>query len=291
LYQASLHQASWTPVMSSVAPAETLHALRRVVADLSALPGERARLIRLGVPSLDQALCGGLACAALHEISPAQALHGGAATGFALVLLALALGGGEGAGGGCSQTGRGYWQAGGGHRRAVWIQPDFTAAEAGDLYGSGLDLIGLPMDCLIILRVPHPRDALWAMEEALKCRAAGAVVADLASAETDLTTTRRLALAAHEGGGLGLILCPSACARPSTAMTRWEVQSARGERDRFGGLGPATFALLLVKNRRGRTGQWRLSWNHHERAFAVAALPVPMAPAARDGSPPRVCAG
>jgi len=194
--------------MSSVAPAETLHALRRIVADLSSLPGEKARLIRLGVPSLDQALCGGLACGALHEISPAPALHGGAATGFVLALLALALG----AGGKCSQASGRYWQAGrasrggSGQRQAVWIQPDFTAAEAGDLYGPGLDLIGLPMECLIILRVSHPRDALWAMEEALKCRAAGAVVAELASADTDLATTRRLALSAHEGGGLGLIL-------------------------------------------------------------------------------------
>jgi protein ImuA len=262
--------------MSCVASAEALHALRRVVGDLSALPGEQGRLVRLGVPSLDQALGGGLACGALHEISPVQGLHGGTATGFVLALLALALGG-KGAGGGCSQ--------------AVWIQPDFTAAEVGHLYGPGLDLIGLPLACLVILRVPHPRDALWAMEEALKCRAAGAVVAEFVNAETDLTTTRRLALAAHEGGGIGLILRNSACTRPSTAMTRWEVQSACGERDRFGGLGPATFALSLVKNRRGRTGQWRLSWNHHECAFAVAALPVPVAPAARDGSPARIRAG
>ena len=41
-------------------------------------------------------------------------------------------------------------------------------------------------------------------------------------------------------------------------MTRWEVASARGARDPFGGLGPTTFALSLVKNRRGHTGQWRL---------------------------------
>ena len=254
----------------SVESSETLHTLRRTVADLTAgVPGEDGRLVKFGVASLDQALAGGLACGALHEIGPAAPLQG-AAAGFATALAARAL------------RGRG---------RAVWIQPDFAITEAGALYGPGLDLMGLPMERLVILRVPRPRDALWAMEEALKCRAVGAVVAELASAEADLTATRRLALAAREGGGLGLILHPNVasdrqpfCRQPSTATTRWEVASARGERDRFGGLGPTTFALSLVKNRRGRTGQWRLSWDHHECAFA-ASLSLPVAPAARDGSP------
>jgi protein ImuA len=175
----------------------------------------------------------------------------------------------------------------------VWIQPDFAAAEAGFLYGPGLDLMGLPMERLVILRVPRPRDALWAMEEALKCRAVGAVVAEFAGEEADLTAMRRLALAVREGGGLGLILHQGTqLPQPSTAMTRWEVASARGARDAFGGLGLTAFALSLVKNRRGRTGQWRLSWDHHEHAFA-AALPVFVAPAACDGSPsqPRIRAG
>lgn len=262
-------------------PSETLHALRRTVADITAgLPGEDGRLISFGVTSLDAALAGGLACGALHEIGPAAPLHGGAAAGFAMAMAARALRGGG---------------------QAVWIQPDFNVSEAGALYGPGLDLMGLPTGRLVILRVPRPRDALWAMEEALKCRAAGAVVAELASEAADLTATRRLALAAREGGGLGLILAPTLpspvsgggigggssqlfCSQPSTATTRWEVASARGARDRFGGLGPTTFALSLVKNRRGRTGQWRLSWDHHECAFATS-ISLPVAPAARDGSP------
>jgi len=250
----------------SAEPSETLHALRRTVADLTAgVPGEDGRLVSFGVASLDQALAGGLACGALHEIGPAAPLQGGAAAGFAMALAARTLRG---------------------HSHAVWIQPDFNVAEAGALYGPGLDLMGLPMGRLVILRVPRPRDALWAMEEALKCRAAGVVVAELTGEEADLTATRRLALAAREGGGLGLILHPNTCpanSQPSTATTRWEVASARGERDRFGGLGPTTFALSLVKNRRGRTGQWRLSWDHHECAFATS-LSLPVAPAARDGS-------
>ena len=71
--------------MPSTEPPETLHALRRAVAET--LPGEEDRLISFGVASLDQALAGGLICGALHEIGPAAPLHGGA--GFALALAAL----------------------------------------------------------------------------------------------------------------------------------------------------------------------------------------------------------
>jgi protein ImuA len=112
---------------------------------------------------------------------------GGAATGFATALALLALREG---------------------RQAVWIRSDFAAAEAGELYGPGLALMGLSLRRLIVLRVPRPRDALWAMEEALQCRAAGAVVTELMGDDGDLTATRRLALGAGTGGGIGLILRP-----------------------------------------------------------------------------------
>jgi protein ImuA len=246
-------------------PRETLSALRRAVAAVTASrAGGEARL-DLGVASLDRALGGGLACGALHEVGPAAPGDGGAATGFATALAVLAL------------------RAGG---QAVWIRPDFAAVEAGELYGPGLALMGLPLQRLIVLRVPRARDGLWAMEEALQCRAAGAVVTELMGDDGDLTATRRLALAAGAGGGFGLILRHQPCRMANAAMTRWEVASASGERDGFGGLGPATFVVSLVKNRHGPTGQWRLSWDHHERAFvtaaAFAAVSRPVAAAACD---------
>jgi protein ImuA len=251
-----------SPEPSAAGTRETLNALRRVVAGASR-SGE-ARL-GLGVASLDRALGGGLAKGALHEIGPAAPRDGGAATGFAIALAVLALREG---------------------RQAIWIRPDFVAAEAGELYGPGLALMGLSLQRLVVLEVPRVRDGLWAMEEALQCRAAGAVVTELMGEDADLTATRRLALAAGAGGGLGLILRHQPCRAANAAMTRWEVASAAGERDGFSGLGLPAFAVSLVKNRHGPTGQWRLSWDHHERAFVTApALSLPVAAAAFDRSP------
>jgi protein ImuA len=252
-------------VPSAGEPRDILNALRRAVAGVVAVRPSREIRLGLGAALLDQAIGGGLASGALHEIGPATPGDGGATTGFVTALAVLALREG---------------------RQAVWIRPDFAAAEAGELYGPGLALMGLPLRRLVILKVPRPRDGLWAMEEALQCRAAGAVVIELMGDDGDLTATRRLALAAGAGGGIGLILRHQPCRQPNAAMTRWEVASASGERDGFGGLALPTFALSLVKNRHGPTGQWRLSWDHHERVFipALSALSRPVAATAFDRS-------
>jgi protein ImuA len=236
---------------------EQISRLRRVLAKTEALP-EEVRPLELGVPEIDAALGGGLSRAALHELS-ATALHLGAAAGFALTLASLA-----------AEL----------DKQTLWIATDFGALETGALYGPGLHQIGLSTERLIVVRVPRPIDALFAAEEALKCRALSAVVMEL-SGEADLTATRRLGLAAREGGGLGLLLRHKLSAAPSAAFTRWQVAAAPSVPDEFGGLGPTAFHLTLTRNRRGPCGAWTLTWNHHERTFS--ALSVGVAAATADG--------
>jgi protein ImuA len=221
--------------------------------------------LRLGVPALDDALQGGLALGALHEIAPASELQLGSAFGFGLAIAALAAAGG---------------------RQVLCIATDYAACEGGTPYGPGLDRFGLSMNQLLILCVAHPRDALWACEEALKCRALAAVVAELpqAGAAADLTATRRLSLAAQAGGGLGLLLRQRPYPLPSAALTRWQVAAVLSKPDRFGGLGGTRFDLSLHRNRRGRCGRWITDWNHHERIFVPPALSLGMAAAACDRS-------
>jgi protein ImuA len=223
----------------------------------------------LGVAAIDAALGGGLAGGALHELSAATALHLGAAAGFALALAALT-----------REP----------HKETLWIATDFGLGEAGALYGPGLDQLGLASARLLTVQVPRPVDALFAMEEALKCRALATVVAELGPAP-DLTATRRLALAARQGGGLGLVLRPRADGAPSTAATRWHVAAAPSVPDDFGGLGPTTFALTLTRNRRGPCGAWTLAWDHHEHAFSALSRGVAAAASDRQDREPLWRAG
>jgi protein ImuA len=245
----------------------TLRHLRKELASLEKSTGfpDDAGVLPLGLPAVDAALAGGLARAALHELAPASPRHFGAASGFALALAGLAAAGG---------------------RTALAIHTDFHTREAGALYGPGLDCLGLPMAQLILVRVPRPVDVLWAFEEALKSRGVAVVIAELPEhgAAADLTATRRLALAARAGGGLGLLLRHQPSPVPTAAATRWEIAAAPSAPDRYGGLGCTTFDLSLNRNKRGRCGRFLVCWDHHDRVFFPAALSVGVAAAAVDGS-------
>lgn len=238
----------------------SLHQLRHAAGIDTALALQEEPALALGVGALDGALGGGFGLGTIHELVPAASVHLAAAAGFALTLAALARR----------------------DRPVLWVQTEFAAVEGGALYGPGLDLIGLPMERLIILRVPRPVDVLLGGEEALKSRALAAVLAELpeTGAAADLTATRRLLLAAREGGGLGLLLRHRAYRLPSAAATRWEVAAAPSASDAHG-LGRTAFDLTLTRNRRGPCGRWIVCWDHHERAF-LPALSLGVAEKARD---------
>ena len=146
--------------------------------------------------------------------------------------------------------------------QVLWIATDFAAGEGGGPYGPGLDLFGLASARMLVLRVPKPVDVLWAMEEALRCRALACVIAELTGdgGVADLTATRRLALAAREGisaqnSGFGLLIRHRTTSMPSAAATRWEIAPSLSQPDAIaradGGMGRARFDLSLRKNRRG----------------------------------------
>ena len=267
--------------MGPAAPQPTLNQLRQTLAGIDPsnaprLAGEE-RLIGLTAP-IDGALGGGLACGALHELAPTAPLHLGTASGFGLALAA---------------------RASGHCRQVLWVATDYAAGEGGGPYGPGLDLFGMASARLLVLRVRKPVDVLWAMEEALRCRALACVVAEMTGEgdAADLTATRRLALAAREGisaqnSGLGLLIRHRMTSMPSAAATRWEIAPALSQPDAYGGIGRARFDLSLRKNRRGPSGRWIIEWDHHERAFqqavsvgvAAAALDRPdRAPSVRAG--------
>src|SRR5258705_12639897 len=218
-------------------------------------------LLSLGAP--DVTLKGGLGLGEVHELAPTAPFHSGASLGFALALSTFVPRDGP----------------------VVWVQQDFAALETGTLYGLGCDLFGLESSRLLVARTATPRDTLWAMEEAVKTRGMAAVIGELAQEgqAADLTATRRLSLAAQQGGGLCLLLRQREISQPSAASTRWVVAATPGAADGFGGLGRTAFRLSLTKNRRGPCGSWVLQWDHHAKRF-LPALSVAVAAPSRHGS-------
>ena len=179
-------------------------------------------------PAIDSALpWGGLARAALHEVLTAEA---GAAAGFAAMVLA---------------------RAGG---TVLWIAPE------PDAWPPGLARFGLLPAHLVLVRAARQQDALWAMEETLRCPAVGAAL--LACGEIDLTAARRLQLAAEAGGVLGLLLRPDEDnAAPTAALTRWRIGAAASNSASPHALGDPAWNLELLRCRGGRPATWRATWH------------------------------
>ncbi len=248
--------------------AEDLGSLRQAIAAIEAGcardPRKAPRLsVALGVAPIDATLGRGLNCETVHEIVPAATGDLSAATGFTLALAA---------------------RASNPRRFVLYVQHDFTAWEGGAPYAPGLAQLGIGAAHLIHLRVGHIDDALWALAEALKCRAFAAVIGEFPAnaSALDLTATRRLVLAAQQGDGLGLLLRHASTLDANAATTRWHVAAAPSQADAFDGIGLPAFDLELVKNRFGPCGRWTLGWNHHEQCFAVPALSVGVARTAVD---------
>jgi protein ImuA len=93
-------------------------------------------------------------------------------------------------------------------------------------------------------------EVLWAAEQALRARCAQCVIIEL-SQGPNLRESRRLQIAAEEGGGVSLILIHGR-AHTSACETRWRCAASSA--------GAAVWDLSLTKNRKGELGNWRMSW-------------------------------
>jgi protein ImuA len=249
--------------VSTIAPpgtptrSEVVGALRQTLRRLETVALENEAPLPFAIPDIDLALGGGLARGALHELSAPREPEIAAVTGFALGLAGLLPG-----------------------RANLWIAEDMALMESGCAHGPGLDALGLAPERLLTVAAAKPRDVLWAMEEALRCRAVGVVIAELRGGrgDVDLVATRRLSLAAAASGTLGLLLRTAPDAAASAAATRWIVGASASAS--LHGPGPPRFAVQLVRNRRGPLGSWTLEYSR-DQCFVLAAYPEPVAAPAR----------
>ncbi|HEX5509666.1 MAG TPA: hypothetical protein VFX37_14280 [Pseudolabrys sp.] len=233
----------------ALSAANTLVALRRNIASLEAArPTSRMRHYRLDCEPAVFCIAGGSIRGALHEIAAARESEIAAATGFALSLAAHASG-----------------------RAILWAAEDLTCAENGAPHGPGLDRLGIMPERFLIVRAGHTRDVLWAMEEALRCGAVGAVIGEIRGyrRDLDLTATRRLSLAAASNNSIALLLRTAPGVEPSAAATRWVI-GATPAASRAHGFGSPHIKAQLMRNRFGEPGSWMMEWNDEERNFTLA---------------------
>lgn len=127
------------------------------------------------------------------------------------------------------------------------------AQEMGVVYGHGLSHFGIAPQSLVLARPKTITELLWAMEEAIACRAVGAVVADLGRHHKalDFTASRRLSLRSAAAGATALLLRYAREREASAARLRWRVTPAPSAPLPFDprASGPPRWRVTLEKGR------------------------------------------
>jgi protein ImuA len=110
----------------------------------------------------------------------------------------------------------------GGDKPLLWIQDRMAILESGRVHPPGL-----PGQNLIHVEARDARDALWAMEEGVRCACLSAVIGEVWGdpRALDFTATRRLAVAAERSGTPCWLVRLNGTANLSGARMRWRLGS------------------------------------------------------------------
>jgi protein ImuA len=150
----------------------------------------------------------------------------------------------------------------------LWIQDRMAILESGRVHPPGF-----PSPRLIHVEARDAREALWAMEEGLRCSALSLVVGEIWGdpRALDFTATRRLAVAAERSGVAAFLIRLGGHANLSGARMRWRIASAPSLVDDFDPRAPGLPAwdVELFRARSSPPGRWTIA--HEANAFHLVA--------------------
>jgi len=150
----------------------------------------------------------------------------------------------------------------------LWVQDRMAILQSGRIHPPGL-----PSRNLIHVEARDARDALWAMEEGVRCSGLSAVIGELwGDPKTlDFTATRRLAVASERSGTPCWLVRLGGNANLSGARMRWRVASAPSLLNELDARAPglAAWDAELFRARGMPPGRWSLA--HETGRFHLVA--------------------
>jgi protein ImuA len=195
-----------------------------------AMPGSGADRWRPGLP-----------CAPHSEVFAAGNEAAGAAFGLALAL--------DGLGQGALDQ-----------RHLLWVQDRAAARLTGRPYRPGLPAALRGRVIHVLARTPA--DALFALEEGLRCRELAGVIGEIAGnpKALDFTASRRLSLAAERYGVPLVLVRPDAARDLGSARMRWQARAAPSLPPRWNAQAPGlpAWRAELFRARAHPPGEWIL---------------------------------
>jgi protein ImuA len=129
------------------------------------------------------------------------------------------------------------------------------------LFAPSLTAFGVMPHQVILISLQKDADALWVMEEALKCSGLTAVVCEVGA--LNFKQSQRLQFTGEKTGVTGFVLRNAAEKLGSTACAaRWQVNPLpSSDLGGLPGLGFLRWQVELLKVRNGQTGSWVLEWD------------------------------
>ena len=145
-------------------------------------------------------------------------------------------------------------------RRWLWVQDNVSQRLSGRPYRPGLP--ASLRDRLLHVAAKTPEDALFALEEGLRCRELAFVIGELAGNPRALnfTASRRLSLAAERHGTPLWLVRLDARRDLGSARMRWEARSAPSLQPRYNPVAPGlpSWRAELFRARAHPPGEWIL---------------------------------
>jgi protein ImuA len=229
-------------MMGQVADRAVIDALQEKILSLQGVKKEaEASSLSLGLGPCESAFPGRVfPRAAVHELVSDSPGNAACTNGFLSVVLGKLI------------------RAGG---TVLWISTNRT------LFPAGMKFFGVDPHRVVFVDTPGLKDALWAIEEALKCNALSAVVGEIS--ELGFNESRRLQLAAERSRVTAFIHRQQPKQINAVAcVSRWRITSVESVvPGNMPGVGFPRWNVQLNKVRNGRTGEWIIEWNQNELRY------------------------
>ncbi len=152
----------------------------------------------------------------------------------------------------------------------LWVQDRMAILESGRIHPPGL-----PAKDLIHVEARDARDALWAMEEGVRCAGLSCVIGELWGdpKALEFTATRRLAVAAERSGVPCWLVRLGGTANLSGARMRWRIASVPSLANALDpkASGSPAWDAELFRARGSPPGRWAIA--HEAGGFHLLAAP------------------
>jgi protein ImuA len=143
------------------------------------------------------------------------------------------------------------------------------------IFPPALKAFGIEPERVLFVDAWKLKDALWVIEEALKCDAMQAVIGEIS--ELSFNDSRRLQLAVEKSKVTGFIhrhkpkqINALAC------VSRWKISPAASSlSNNMPGVGFPKWDVELLKARNGKTGKWTLQWSPQGLEYIPEKIIIP----------------